>query len=166
MSDLHVVELPSGGRAWCRRKLGHGRAKEIRRAFRRQIPPRLLDALVSARTAQTAPDGTPPARLNLETPELLEASDHIEDYQAVVIANVVVRWQGVYHPDDATRELSFPDDLEELDDDDFAALYAGAEEARSGDAADPPSGSENSFSSSLPESRSQTPSPMTSETPS
>lgn len=155
MSELVVVELPSGGRAWCRTKLGHGRAKIVRRAFRRTIPSGALDAILAARAAQSS-DGTAPSQIRLDTPDLIAAADALEDYEAVLIREVVVRWQDVFAADDPTRALAFPDDIEELDEADFEALFTGASAAYEGGRANPPNGRPTSSGSSAPESPSPT----------
>lgn len=141
--NLVEVALPSGGRAWVRRRLNH--EQSIGRQAAQMRLAKLLPADVLA-----AADADP-STLFAELADPGELVERIGEAKVGVIVSCVWGWDGVRSPDG--DELTFPADVAKMSPEDLEALYAAQEAAI--ESADPNAG----------RGRSSAPSPSDDPTP-
>jgi hypothetical protein len=122
--SLQEVGVVTGGRAWVRTRLDHERATALRVLSVAALPAKSVARLASAR-GQSREQLT---RAALADADLAEAMRGQARLQAETIRLCVHHWEGVYGTDGDA--LTFPDDVEHLDDADFDALYVACEKAR------------------------------------
>lgn len=129
MSNLKEVPLPTGGRAWVRKRLSHDRDGVFRAIFAGMATllgrARALSGLGDAET--TAETAT----------EVRSITSTVNDSKREIVELCTHRWEGVRDPDNDDVELVFPADVGKLDREDFEALFDGILEALREGRADP-----------------------------
>ncbi len=162
--SLKEVALPGGGRVWTRTRLSHERAVGKAAAAAGMLSTK---SVIKLRTAYDAV-GEDREKLQLEALDDLDLAEALRQQGAMrteVIRICVHHWSGVYGPDSDT-ELVFPDDVPQLDEDEFDALYIAVESALTEGRADPNRGGAPSRSGSTPNTDAgQTTPPPTSSLP-
>ncbi len=133
------VTLPSGGSAWIVERWPHGLATTVRRHHLR-----IAQFFGSSR------DGENALRRDLTEEEREQYTTLLANTETLYVRTFTTRWD-VTGPDGTA--LTFPDDIDAMDEHDFAALTAAILERR----ADPNAGEPPSESSSEPASSPPTP---------
>ncbi len=123
--SLIEVPIPSGGRAWVRTRLSHERAVARRAAFASAVTTKQLRAIAASKSR-----GNETEVAILDDIELGEALRAQAAARAAVVRICVARWDGVVGTED--NALTFPDDVEQLDEADFDALFIAVEKALEG----------------------------------
>lgn len=169
MNDIEFTLPVCKGTAFLRRRLSDARMDVIDDTRTTRLPEHALATLYRAwedkSLAQEAGDDETTRFLiarGITAPDIRKAA---KEADRMVVATVVRRWSNVYGPDDDDRALVLPDDIPELDPDDFDALLLACYQAVAAGRADPNAGA---APSSGPSSAADdtTDSPETSETPS
>ncbi len=118
--NLIEVALPTGGRAWVRRRLSHEQT-----VMRMAASASLTSAMPPEILALDAREANPMARLaGVETGAIIRA---IGAMKTATVAACVWGWDGVRSPDG--EELASPADAGRMDEADLDALYEAQEAA-------------------------------------
>lgn len=124
----HKVDLPSGGMAWLTTIAEHRQAKVLKR-----LQLQLNHFLEPGRNEKGEP--TTVWRTNLTREEQQQVDDLILDTETLNIATFTTRWENVRAPNGDA--LTFPDDIERMQEPDHEKLFGSIEEALLAGRADP-----------------------------
>lgn len=119
---LKEIALPNGGRAWVRTRLSHERNAGVVAVMAG------MSVMVGRAKKLAAQADT--GEFDADTTTNIQAISHqVSDAKRDIIGLGCQRWDDVRDPDNPDKILTFPDEIEKLDEEDFDFLFQGVLDA-------------------------------------